>query len=52
MNDIIWYSCYCYSWNDDGIRSELAEIAGCKPEDVVMYPFDGYTQAEKYKEVV
>lgn len=40
---------YCVSWNDDGIKKELAEAAGGKAEDVVLYKYDGYTSIPKYK---
>lgn len=49
--DICGCSVYCTSWNDDGIRREIADAAGCKPEEVTMYQFDGYTQIERYKAV-
>ena len=49
--DICGCSVYCTSWNDDGIRQEIADAAGCKPEEVTMYQFDGYTQIERYKAV-
>ena len=49
--DICGCSVYCTSWNDDGIRREIDDAAGCKPEEVTMYQFDGYTQIERYKAV-
>lgn len=32
---------YCVSWNDEGIKKELAEAAGGKAEDVVLYKYAG-----------
>ena len=40
--DINGYSVYCTSWNDNGIRKEIADAAGVSPEEVIMYSFDGY----------
>lgn len=40
---------YCVSWNDEGIKKELAEAAGGNAEDVVLYKYDGYTSIPKYK---
>lgn len=45
------YSVYCTSWNDDGIRAEIAEYAGGRPEDVVLYEFDGWVRSAAYKAV-
>lgn len=42
---------YTHAWNDDGKRREIADAVGCDPCDVVLYAFDGYTQAPKYKEM-
>lgn len=50
--DISGYFVYCVSWNDEGIRQELAEAGGEKPENVVMYAYDGYHTVPKYKEVI
>lgn len=50
--DISGYSVYCTAWNDDGIRKELAEAAGVKPKDVIMYAWDGEHTVDQYKEVV
>lgn len=38
-DDIKGYSIYCYS---EDIRKEIAESAGVKPEDVVLYEFDRF----------
>lgn len=50
--DISGFTCYCVSWNKDGIREEIASAAGCKPEDVVMYAWDGTYSVNKYRIVV
>lgn len=50
--DINGFTCYCVSWNEDGIREEIASAAGCKPEDVVMYVWDGTYSVNKYRMVV
>lgn len=51
QDDINGYSVYCISWNEDGIKQEIADAAGTSPENVVLYVFDGYTKTAKYKEV-
>ncbi len=45
------YSVYCTAWNLDGIKQEIANIAGTKPADVTLYAFDGYVKTPKYREV-
>jgi hypothetical protein len=49
--EICGYSVYCYGWNDEQIRAEIADAAGVKPEDVILFKFSGYTQTAKYEEV-
>ena len=49
--DTIGFTMYCTSWNDKGIKQEIAEATGSKIEDIVLYEFDGYTRTAKYKEV-
>lgn len=49
--DVSGYSIYCTSWNDEGIKQEIAEASGGSPEDVLLYTFDGYRQTALYKEV-
>ena len=39
--DICGHTVYCHAWNDEGIRQEIADAAGCKPEDVVLYHVTG-----------
>lgn len=51
VDDINGFSIYCTAWNDDGIKKEIANAAGGRPEDVALYAFDGWTRAAKYKEV-
>lgn len=51
-DDINGYSCYCHAWNTDGIKKELADIAGCSIDDIVVYEYDGYIKTAKYKLVV
>ena len=43
---------YCTSWNNEGIRDEIAKENGVSSEDVIMYVFDGYAHIPKYVEVV
>ena len=43
------YSIYTYSWDSDGIRSEIADAANVLPADVVLYEFTGYTRTPEYK---
>lgn len=45
------YSIYCTSWNEDGIKQEIADAEGTSPENVVLYAFDGYTKTPQYREV-
>jgi hypothetical protein len=42
---------YTYSWNNDGIRAEIAAAVGAAPDDVVLQVFDGWTKTAKYQEV-
>lgn len=50
--DISGYTMYCTSWNNEGIRDEIAKENGVSSEDVIMYVFDGYAHIPKYVEVV
>lgn len=45
------YSCYTVSGTEEGTRKELAEIAGCSPDDLVLWAFDGFIQVPQYKAV-
>lgn len=49
--DISGYCIYCHSWDNDGIRKEIADSAGVKPEEVVLYGFTGYTRIPQYEEM-
>lgn len=41
-------SYYCVSWNDEGIKKELAEAVGGKPEDIVLYKYTGSISIPTY----
>lgn len=45
------YSIYCTSWNEEGIKQEIADAGGTSPENVILYAFDGYTRIPRYTEV-
>ena len=49
--EIQGYSMYCYEWNIEGIKKEIANCEGASPEDVILYSFDGYSRNEIYKRV-
>ena len=38
------YSIYCYGWNTETIKQELAEYTGVDQENVVLFEFEGYSQ--------
>ena len=40
---------YCVSWQDEGIKKELAEAAGGNVEDVVLYKYSGSVSIPTYK---
>jgi hypothetical protein len=42
---------YAHSWNNDGIRAEIAAAMGVNPNDVILYVFDGWSRSAKYTEV-
>ena len=42
---------YTYSWNNDGIREEIAGAVGVDPADVVLLEFTGWNRTAAYKEV-
>ena len=50
--DISGFCGYCHSWNEDGIREEIANMAGCNPEDVEMWAWDGTNYSDSYRMVV
>lgn len=43
---------YTHYWDVDLSRDELAEMIGCKPEEIQMFEFAGYVKTPKYTEVV
>lgn len=49
--DISGYSLYCYGWNVDQIRQEIADAAGAAPEAVTMYEYAGVYTIPKYNKV-
>lgn len=49
--EINGYSIYCYSWNDTGLREEIANGAGCTPEEVKLYEFADFKRIATYTEV-
>ena len=49
--DISGCSVYCYGWNPDMIRAELAEHSGITPEHITLYSFGGWSRAAEYEEV-
>lgn len=49
--DVHGYFDYCTSWNIEGIKKEISKITGEKPENIILYAFDGYTKIAKYKEI-
>lgn len=41
---------YCVSWNDEGIKKELAEAVGVEnPEDIILYKYAGSVSVPIYK---
>lgn len=47
--DIDGFSIYCTDPDENATRAAIADVAGCNPEDVILYEFAGYTKAPKYK---
>lgn len=47
--DISGFSIYCISWNDAGIRQEIADAAGGRPEDVILYKITGQHTVHKWE---
>ena len=47
-DDINGFSMYCHGWTDEQIKAEIAQVTNGKPEEVVLYKFDGYTKRAKY----
>ncbi len=42
---------YCYGWDDDTVRQELADATGCEPEEIEMHKFTGWTSVAEYEVV-
>jgi hypothetical protein len=42
------FSVYCHGWSAEEIAREIADAAGCKPEEVVLFEFGGWTRTAKY----
>lgn len=42
-------ACYCVSWDDEGIKKEIAEAAGGNVEDVVLYKYSGSVSIPTYQ---
>ena len=38
--EISGYSIYCTSWNDEGIKQEIADSVGVDIDDVILFPFE------------
>ena len=49
--DISGYSLYCYGWNSDQIRQEIADAAGAAADAVTMYEYAGSYTLPKYNKV-
>lgn len=45
------YSIYCTSWDEDGIKKEIASHERVRKEDVILYVFDNYIKIPQYREV-
>ena len=50
-DDDTGYYQYCTGWNNDMIRAEIAEVTGCKADDVILLKFAGWTRTASYEEV-
>ena len=44
-------SVYAHSWNNDGIRAELADAIGTTPENITLLAFSGWSRSAEYAEV-
>lgn len=49
--DISGYGCYIVADTEEGIRKELAAVAGCAPSDLVIWTFDEFIKVARYKAV-
>lgn len=48
-DDIEGHSLYCVEFSDDALKKEIAAHEGVKPEDVVLFKFDGYIKIPQYE---
>lgn len=48
-DDIVGWTFYTAEYNTENIRKEIAFNCSCKPEEVVLYEFVGYSRTEKYE---
>ena len=39
-DEISGYSIYCASWNEEGIKQEIADFEGVDIDDVILFPFE------------
>lgn len=49
--EISGFSMYCTEWREEDIAAAIAEAVGGKPEDVILYAYDGETRTAKYRKV-
>lgn len=49
--DVSGYNCYIVADTEEGIRKELAAVAGCAPSDLVIWAFDEFIRVPQYKAV-
>lgn len=45
-----WGNTYTHFGTDEENRAEIAVVFGVNPEDVKLYPFDGWTRTSKHEE--
>lgn len=43
-------SCYVTAWKTEDIKKELADAYGCKPEEITLLKFSGYTRSANWEE--
>ncbi len=46
--EIDGFHMYCTNWGDCDIRAEIAQAAGCLPDDVELFKFQGYRKTPIY----
>lgn len=49
--DINGYSVYCVAYDEEGIKKEIANIAGVQPDEVQLYTFEKWAYSPVYKAV-